>query len=820
MVEENLPSAFWVRTLFVSGLPMDAKPRELYLLFRAYKGYQNALLKVMGKPGKNCGYEGSLLKVTNKNGKNTSPVGFVTFNSRVEAEAAKQDLQGVKFDPDLPQTLRLEFAKSNTKVTKPKQQSPQPAATHPTIIHPLTGQELGAAFFPGSPEAWTPHPLAYPELAPATATAIHHAALIQHPALAQVNPNYQKILVPENTHRINTSLSDTGYPKYIGSMIPNQIHPTSMIAHPSTVQATVPHPQIAATPILTSPVGTNSTTPSQPNAPCSTLFVANLGQFSSEQELKDLFSSFPVGKNPDTTRHTFAAAVSNSGFSARHTERRNVCVCICVCVCMYTMSEDYITCACLCILVSKLTGAFLCPQQIFIASFHTFFIRQLFLGCSILHAAKHFVSYYLLLFATLYVKSKHCMAKTNSNWSLECVFYCCCSSFLGLWLDALPKINHFTEWTECFFSGTSTSEVSIGMLFTVGCPFKCPPLHSVDLMHFMWHQHWQGHQVTCKRRGFERGESGIGGGDFVPGCESFPGFCRLRMHNKGGSPVAFVEFQPHLQPRRTNSHTHAHTQQRIADNIDLFADEVFQCPNVKLLKKLLPMLYRKQRRGSLATFATRTSIIMKMLKKENDVRQATEAMNRLHGFVLLSSDRGGIRIEYAKNKMGEVLMPSVCWMKPVTSTTSIEAHVYLCEFEVCVNKLKLVFHKCIITTYIAYTYYLNIQLHKYYYGMLYIKQFQKTYVYHIARIFKYYLIYVHFHYFLCMVTSVSTRGNVAVWVRLQHQGKEIPRDSSAEVSSNVFQLACCTDKQSFTVTSTRKEDVPATGQSPVQAAAY
>ncbi|XP_036368347.1 protein couch potato isoform X12 [Octopus sinensis] len=282
---------FEVRTLFVSGLPMDAKPRELYLLFRAYKGY-----------------EGSLLKVTNKNGKNTSPVGFVTFNSRVEAEAAKQDLQGVKFDPDLPQTLRLEFAKSNTKVTKPKQQSPQPAATHPTIIHPLTGQELGAAFFPGSPEAWTPHPLAYPELAPATATAIHHAALIQHPALAQVpvrhafqeavsssmfqnvNPNYQKILVPENTHRINTSLSDTGYPKYIGSMIPNQIHPTSMIAHPSTVQATVPHPQIAATPILTSPVGTNSTTPSQPNAPCSTLFVANLGQFSSEQELKDLFS--------------------------------------------------------------------------------------------------------------------------------------------------------------------------------------------------------------------------------------------------------------------------------------------------------------------------------------------------------------------------------------------------------------------------------------------------------------------------------------------------------------------------------------------------
>ncbi|VDI46922.1 Hypothetical predicted protein, partial [Mytilus galloprovincialis] len=158
-----------VRTLFVSGLPMDAKPRELYLLFRAYKGY-----------------EGSLLKVTNKNGKNTSPVGFVTFSSRAAAEVAKQDLQGVRFDPDLPQTLRLEFAKSNTKVTKPKQQSPQPAATLPTFIHPLTGQELGAAFIPGAPEAWAPHPLAaYPELNP-NAAAIHHTALIQHPALAQV----------------------------------------------------------------------------------------------------------------------------------------------------------------------------------------------------------------------------------------------------------------------------------------------------------------------------------------------------------------------------------------------------------------------------------------------------------------------------------------------------------------------------------------------------------------------------------------------------------------------------------------------------------
>lgn len=153
-----------VRTLFVSGLPMDAKPRELYLLFRAYEGY-----------------EGSLLKVTSKNGKTASPVGFVTFHTRAGAEAAKQDLQqGVRFDPDMPQTIRLEFAKSNTKVSKPKQQATNAANTHPTLMHPLTGH-LGTPFFPGGPELWH-HPLAYSTAAELPGTALQHAALV-HPAL-------------------------------------------------------------------------------------------------------------------------------------------------------------------------------------------------------------------------------------------------------------------------------------------------------------------------------------------------------------------------------------------------------------------------------------------------------------------------------------------------------------------------------------------------------------------------------------------------------------------------------------------------------------
>ncbi|XP_073075153.1 RNA-binding protein with multiple splicing isoform X2 [Manis javanica] len=102
-----------VRTLFVSGLPLDIKPRELYLLFRPFKGY-----------------EGSLIKLTSK-----QPVGFVSFDSRSEAEAAKNALNGIRFDPEIPQTLRLEFAKANTKMAKNKLVgTPNPSTALPNTV--------------------------------------------------------------------------------------------------------------------------------------------------------------------------------------------------------------------------------------------------------------------------------------------------------------------------------------------------------------------------------------------------------------------------------------------------------------------------------------------------------------------------------------------------------------------------------------------------------------------------------------------------------------------------------------------------------------
>ncbi|XP_025047853.1 RNA-binding protein with multiple splicing isoform X4 [Alligator sinensis] len=102
-----------VRTLFVSGLPLDIKPRELYLLFRPFKGY-----------------EGCLIKLTSK-----QPVGFVSFDSRSEAEAAKNALNGIRFDPEIPQTLRLEFAKANTKMAKSKLVgTPNPSTSVPNTV--------------------------------------------------------------------------------------------------------------------------------------------------------------------------------------------------------------------------------------------------------------------------------------------------------------------------------------------------------------------------------------------------------------------------------------------------------------------------------------------------------------------------------------------------------------------------------------------------------------------------------------------------------------------------------------------------------------
>uniref|UniRef100_A0A8C5S4Q3 RNA binding protein, mRNA processing factor n=1 Tax=Laticauda laticaudata TaxID=8630 RepID=A0A8C5S4Q3_LATLA len=100
---------------------------ELYLLFRPFKGY-----------------EGSLIKLTSK-----QPVGFVSFDSRSEAEAAKNALNGIRFDPEIPQTLRLEFAKANTKMAKSKlvgTPNPSTPATPNAVPQFITREPFDGSF--------------------------------------------------------------------------------------------------------------------------------------------------------------------------------------------------------------------------------------------------------------------------------------------------------------------------------------------------------------------------------------------------------------------------------------------------------------------------------------------------------------------------------------------------------------------------------------------------------------------------------------------------------------------------------------------------
>jgi RNA recognition motif-containing protein len=85
-----------IRTVFLSGLPEDVKEREIHNLFRFVPGYEGCKMTVM----------------------NQRPVSFASFQTREFAASAIQQLNGIAFDPDTDQTLRVEFARANSKVKR------------------------------------------------------------------------------------------------------------------------------------------------------------------------------------------------------------------------------------------------------------------------------------------------------------------------------------------------------------------------------------------------------------------------------------------------------------------------------------------------------------------------------------------------------------------------------------------------------------------------------------------------------------------------------------------------------------------------------
>ncbi|VDN26264.1 unnamed protein product [Gongylonema pulchrum] len=272
-------AAAQVRTLFVSGLPMDTKPRELYLLFRACPGY-----------------EGSQLRVTSKNGKTASPVGFVTFSSKAEMEEARVALQGVRFDPESSQTIRLEPAHSNTKVSKPKQQisppgvlQPPPPAAGALAPNVLNFQAAAAAaaaaavapqqFLAAAGAAPPPPPIStsHHDLVNSFASDSHVSQLFNdaHQLLIPAMPQFG---APHPTHFLLSNA--TGLPIPPAAATPAAaaalLQPNAAFTHLAAAQLNAVATANAAAAAVAA-----ASTPA-----CSTLFVANLGSGVREDDLK------------------------------------------------------------------------------------------------------------------------------------------------------------------------------------------------------------------------------------------------------------------------------------------------------------------------------------------------------------------------------------------------------------------------------------------------------------------------------------------------------------------------------------------------------
>lgn len=107
------------------------------------------------------------------------------------------------------------------------------------------------------------------------------------------------------------------------------------------VSAGLPANHFLPSPALASPVGsTGGSQPPNPplaaNAPCSTLFVANLGQFVSEHELKEIFASLPgfsrlrmhskgtsIAATNTTTTPTMNANAAGNPYHQHHLNNNN-----------------------------------------------------------------------------------------------------------------------------------------------------------------------------------------------------------------------------------------------------------------------------------------------------------------------------------------------------------------------------------------------------------------------------------------------------------------------------------------------------------------
>uniref|UniRef100_A0A0E0LEW8 RRM domain-containing protein n=1 Tax=Oryza punctata TaxID=4537 RepID=A0A0E0LEW8_ORYPU len=92
---EPLPPRDELRTLFIAGLPGDAKAREVYNLFRDFPGYVSSHLR--------------------SSGKSSQAYAFAVFADQPSALAAMSATNGMVFDLENNCTLHVDLAKSNSR---------------------------------------------------------------------------------------------------------------------------------------------------------------------------------------------------------------------------------------------------------------------------------------------------------------------------------------------------------------------------------------------------------------------------------------------------------------------------------------------------------------------------------------------------------------------------------------------------------------------------------------------------------------------------------------------------------------------------------